>query len=115
MIKHTLVMAVLTLSPLVAVAPAVSAELPSPVGPFDYTGRFISPLDPGAFGEFAERTLILSPYGSGGKFECTAFHGQTMACTQSGPDGASHTLIRLSPTTPPSAFRETWALSPFAS
>ncbi|MDM7489510.1 hypothetical protein QT969_14605 [Rhodococcus sp. CSLK01-03] len=65
--------------------------------PYDATGFFVTPFDPGAFGENAHKALILSPYGTGLRIECQSFHGQTANCIQYIPGGQTNPLIRLSP------------------
>lgn len=99
---------------MLAVAPAAGAE-PSAVGPFDYSGAFTTPLSPGAWTTDLAKPLLLSPYGAGGRIECTAFHGYLIDCTQYDPTGVGHQLVQLvGPGYPPLRTRELWVFNPFA-
>ncbi|AKE89961.1 hypothetical protein AAI421_09030 [Rhodococcus aetherivorans] len=114
MIGRILAAAIAAAATTFALTPAVAfARDGAP--PYDATPFFVTPFDPGAFGENSHKALILSPYGTSRRIECQSFHGQTSNCVQHLPDGQTNALIRLSPL--PAAgqiIREVWAYNPLS-
>ena len=114
MIRRALTTAALAAAATLVLAPTATADEIDPTGPYDATEYFVTPWDAGAFGEHAEKGLILSPYGDAG-LQCRGFHGRIWDCTQALPDGTVNKLIRLSPDAYPSrVMREVWAYDPFS-
>ncbi|MFE5705427.1 hypothetical protein [Rhodococcus koreensis] len=86
-------MTALTLISLGICVPAASADPvdPDPFGYKDLTSMFVTPFDRGAFGENADKSIILSPYGTSRTIECASFHGQGW-CRQFDHLGNEHDL-----------------------
>ncbi|MDO2377393.1 hypothetical protein Q2298_03410 [Rhodococcus electrodiphilus] len=114
MIGRILTATVAAVAATMVIAPAVAlAQDGAPR--YDATEFFVTPFDPGAFGENAHKALILSPYGTGHRIECQSFHGQTANCIQHIPGGQTNPLIRLSPLPAPGQnVRQVWAYNPIA-
>ena len=87
-IARTLAVSAMALAPLAFVVPTASAiDYP---GPSDETQNFTTPFAPGGQG----KSVIISPFGTSQKIECSSFHGQGW-CTQTDPAGATHNLTEL--------------------
>ena len=87
---------------------------PEPFGYKDQTSYFVTPLDPGAFGVNADKSIILSTYGTNRTIECASFHGQGW-CRQFDHLGNEHNLYQMKIPTGSSewGYRGVWIYNPF--
>ncbi|MGV8874379.1 MAG: hypothetical protein ACOH2Q_17735 [Rhodococcus sp. (in: high G+C Gram-positive bacteria)] len=84
MLKKILAGVVLALGGAVLLAPTASAAPDdNPFGPKDATADFVNAFDPAAYTTESEKSLIISPFGTGQQIDCSSFHGQS-SCTQNG-------------------------------
>ena len=115
MLKEALAVLGISAASLLTFAPTAGAQ-PSnenPFGPWDYTDKFVSVVDPAAYGSKSDRSIIISPFGTSHKIECNSFHAQSW-CTQTDLAGKNHALTPITPQTGSAAgLRQVYVYTPF--
>nr|WP_296779170.1 hypothetical protein [Rhodococcus sp. (in: high G+C Gram-positive bacteria)] len=104
MLKKALAVLGVSAAGLIMFAPTAGAQPTNdnPFGPWDYTDKFVSAFDPAAYSSQSDRSIIISPFGTSQKIECSSFHGQSW-CNQIDPAGNKHAITSVVPQTGSSA------------
>ncbi|MFZ2178801.1 MAG: hypothetical protein WAW17_33175 [Rhodococcus sp. (in: high G+C Gram-positive bacteria)] len=91
----------LTAAAALALAPVAHAQ-PADDDPYgwntfhDKTSSFVAPLDPGAFGDKADRSLVLSPFGTSRMIECKGDgHYVAVYCRQFDNQDREHAVTQV--------------------